>query len=108
MTDQTSKPVSPRRVDLIVPDRSQWQDRKPVLVDDIESYGRTLIEASKLIQAQGLARPICAVVHPLFAEESFAELKSATDNIASTDAVPHISNRISLVPLVAGALQGHR
>jgi len=97
-----------RRVELIVPDLSRWQHRKPVLVDDIASSGRTLIEASKAIQAQGLARPICAVVHPLFAEESFAELKSAMDNVASTDAVPHISNRISLVPLVAGALQCHR
>lgn len=95
-----------RRVELVVPDLSRWRDRKPVLVDDIASSGRTLIEASKLIQEQGLARPVCAVVHPLFAGESFAELKEATDFIASTDAVPHVSNRISLVRLVAGALRG--
>jgi len=36
-----------RKVSIEVPDLSAWKGRQPVLVDDIASSGRTLIEAAR-------------------------------------------------------------
>jgi ribose-phosphate pyrophosphokinase len=90
-----------RRVDITLPDLSQWRTRQAVLVDDIASSGRTLIEAAKQLGQQGFRPPICAVVHGIFSEDSFARLRAVTQNIVSTDSVPHASNGIPLAPLLA-------
>ena len=94
-----------RRVDIAVPDLSAWRDRTPVLVDDIASSGRTLMQAARGIAAQGLPQPECVVVHALFADDAWAELAPLFSRITSTDAVPHPSNRIALAPLIASALK---
>ena len=52
-------------VSVELPDLSGHANRTPVLIDDIASSGRTMIAAANLLAARGLARPVCAVVHPL-------------------------------------------
>ncbi len=94
-----------RKVSIDVPDLSLWKDRQPVLVDDIASSGRTLIEAARQIAGQGLAKPDCAIVHGLFAEEAYAELSSLAARIVSTDAVPHASNAMSLADIILYAIK---
>jgi len=42
--------------------------RTPVLVDDIISSGRTMIEAVRLIADRGGPSPACVAVHGLFAD----------------------------------------
>ena len=93
-----------RDVDIELPDLSNWWGRQPVLVDDIASSGRTLIEAARKIALQGFARPIVAVVHGVFAEDSFERLSPLCGRIVSTDSVPHASNGITLAPLIARGL----
>lgn len=93
-----------RRVDITLPDLSQWRTRQIVLVDDIASSGRTLIEAAQQLGQQGFGQPICAVVHGIFSEDSFARLQAVTQKIVSTDSVPHASNEIALAPLIASAV----
>ncbi|MCD9033230.1 ribose-phosphate pyrophosphokinase [Luteimonas sp. Y-2-2-4F] len=93
-----------RDVEIALPDLSAWRDRRPVLVDDIASSGRTLAAAAHGLAAQGLAQPACAVVHALFADDAWAQLQPLFSRIASTDAVPHPSNAIALAPLFAQAL----
>ena len=88
-----------------VPDLSAWQGHTPVLVDDIASSGRTLAEAARGLAAQGLGRPVCVVVHPLFADGAWEALAPLFSRIASTDSVPHPSNCIALAPLLADALR---
>ena len=60
-----------------------------------------MIEAAKLVPQQGLKRPICLVVHALFADASYDELSRLSDGIASTDTVSHPSNVMSVVDLIA-------
>ncbi|HWA23706.1 MAG TPA: ribose-phosphate pyrophosphokinase [Caulobacterales bacterium] len=91
-----------RQVEIFVPDLSAWRGRRPVLVDDIVSSGRTMIEAARQLPAQGLKRPICLVVHALFADASYDELRRLSDGVVSTDTVFHQSNVISVVDLLAG------
>ena len=97
-----------RRVEIAVPDLSAWRERTPVLVDDIASSGRTLMQAARGIAAQGLPRPECVVVHALFADDAWTELAPLFSRITSTDAVPHPSNRIALAHLVASALKSRQ
>lgn len=93
-----------RNVDVELPDLAQWKARCPVLVDDIASSGRTLIEAARKLPSQGFQKPVCAVVHGVFAEDSYERLKALADRIVSTDSIPHESNAIGLAPLIAGAI----
>ena len=93
-----------RSVDVEVPNLDAWRGRQPVLADDIASSGRTLIEAARKLVLQGFAKPVCTVIHGVFAEDSYERLADLSSRIVSTDAVPHPSNAIALAPLVAEAL----
>ncbi|WP_374831322.1 ribose-phosphate pyrophosphokinase [Paenochrobactrum pullorum] len=89
-----------RNVEIHMGDLSQWKDRTPVLVDDIASSGRTMVEAAKQLQTQGLAKPVCVVVHGLFADDAFERLSAIAEKVVSTDCVPHSSNGISVAELL--------
>lgn len=94
-----------RKVDIEVPDLSGWSGRQPVLVDDIASSGNTLIEAARKLPQQGLPKPVVAVVHGIFAEDSYERLLPLCARVVSTDSVSHHSNAIGLAGLVAKALK---
>jgi ribose-phosphate pyrophosphokinase len=94
-----------RDVEIAIPDLGEWADRQPVLIDDIASSGRTLIETARGLTGQGLRPPVCVVVHPLFADDAFAELSRLAERIVSTDAVTHPCNGIPLAGLLAEALR---
>lgn len=97
-----------RRGDLDVsvdlPDLSGHGGCTPVLVDDIASSGRTMLAAAGVLAARGMARPVCAVVHALFAADAYPRLQEVAAQVVSCDSVPHPSNAIPLAPLVAQAM----
>ena len=94
-----------RDVEVSLPDVSSWSDRQPVLIDDIVSSARTMIEAVRGVQRVGLLPPVCIGVHALFAARAYADLvASGASRVATCDTVPHVSNRISVVQPVACAL----
>uniref|UniRef100_Q11BI1 Ribose-phosphate pyrophosphokinase n=2 Tax=Phyllobacteriaceae TaxID=69277 RepID=Q11BI1_CHESB len=93
-----------RNVEIALPDLTGWRGRQPVLADDIASSGHTLIEAARQLPLQGFARPVVAVVHAIFAEDSFQRLAPLCDRIVSSDSVPHESNAVSLAGVIAGAI----
>ncbi len=94
-----------RDVTISLPDVAAWRDRQPVLVDDIASSGHTLMQAARLLMQQGLPKPVCAVVHALFAGNAYAELQALSSRIVSCDTVRHPSNAIAVAPLLATALR---
>jgi len=93
-----------RQVAIEVPDLELWKGRRPVLIDDIVSSGRTMIEAARQLTARGLAKPYCLAVHALFAEESYVQLQEITERVISTDTVPHPSNAVSVVELLGSSV----
>jgi ribose-phosphate pyrophosphokinase len=81
------------------------QGRAVVLVDDVASSGRTLAQASRLLHAAGAASVDVAVTHALFAHDALQVIHAAgVRHVWSTDCIPHPSNVLSVVPLLAGAL----
>tara|TARA_R110000868_G_scaffold182853_2_gene424015 strand:- start:1269 stop:2129 length:861 start_codon:yes stop_codon:yes gene_type:complete len=89
-----------RDVEVIAPGLEKWQGLQPVLVDDIASSGRTMIEAARHFEKAGFAKPVCVVVHPLFAEDAYEALKTVSSRIVSTNTIPHASVDISITSLL--------
>ncbi|MGX7953100.1 ribose-phosphate diphosphokinase [Tsuneonella sp. HG249] len=91
-----------RRVEMSTPLNGAFQSSTPVIVDDIASSGRTMIEAIRQLTAMGSAPPICLVIHAVFAANAYEDmLASGAARVISTDSIPHPSNAISLGPLLA-------
>lgn len=94
-----------RDVEIAIPDLEAWRGRRPVLIDDIVSSGRTMIEVADGLWARGLPAPVCVAVHALFADDAFAALARRAERIVSTNTVAHPSNGISVAGLLAEALR---
>jgi ribose-phosphate pyrophosphokinase len=78
--------------------------RAVVLMDDVASTGRTLVAAAEAALAAGAASVDVAVTHALFIGDALAQVRAAgVRHVWSTDCVPHATNAVSVVPLLAQA-----
>jgi len=79
--------------------------RAVVLLDDVASTGRTLVEAARGALARGAVTVDVAVTHALMVADAMQALRAAgVRHVWSTDSVPHPSNVVSIGPMVAQAL----
>ncbi|MBP8305738.1 MAG: ribose-phosphate diphosphokinase [Burkholderiaceae bacterium] len=79
--------------------------RAVVLLDDVASTGRTLVEAARGALIRGAITVDVAVTHALLVGEAMQELREAgVRHVWSTDSVPHPSNVVSIGPMLARAL----
>jgi ribose-phosphate pyrophosphokinase len=79
--------------------------RAVVLLDDMASTGHTVAHATRLLRAAGAASVDVAVTHALFAEGALQVMHEAgVGEIWSTDCIAHSSNAVSMVGLMAQAL----
>ena len=92
-----------RHVRITLPDLNSFREHLPILIDDIVSSGRTMIEAARQLRQQGLRAPVCVAVHALFSLETEQQLLQVASKIVSTNTVLHASNAIDLT----GALSHH-
>ena len=77
-----------------------------MLVDDIISSGRTMIETAVHLQQSGLKAPVCIGVHGIFAGDAYQELISAgISRIVTANTIPHESN---VIDLTQGIIDGLR
>jgi ribose-phosphate pyrophosphokinase len=90
-----------RDIKISVPDLSAWPDRTPVLVDDIASSARTMIEAASQLIAAGFAPPICVAIHALFSAESYQSLGEIAAGVVTANTVRHQTNEIDISGLIA-------
>lgn len=78
----------------------------PVIVDDIASSARTMIETVRLLREHGLQSPVCVAVHAIFAGDSYRRLLDAgAARVVSTNAVAHETNAIDISAPMAEAVR---
>lgn len=71
--------------------------KTPVLVDDIISSGRTMVETIIHLKALKLSMPVCVAVHAVFAEQSLQQIREAgATRIVTTNAIAHPTNEIDI------------
>ncbi len=91
-----------RDVSISIPDPSLFFGRTPILVDDMVSTAKTMIEAIKHIRKVTTEPIFCMCIHPLFSGNAVQELQTAgASQIISCNTVPHSSNVMDIVPLLA-------
>ena len=93
-----------RDVEITVKDLTGLNERTPVLVDDIISSGRTMIEAVRLIMQRSTVSPICVAVHGLFADNSDVLLTQLGARIVTSNSIHHRSNAIDLVATLTNSI----
>ncbi len=95
-----------RDVAVSVPEIERWRGFTPVLVDDIVSTGRTMIETVTQLRKVGMAAPVCIAVHPIFAGNALRELRDAgAGKIVSTNTIVHETNAIDVTALLIPAIK---
>jgi ribose-phosphate pyrophosphokinase len=93
-----------RAVEVSLPDVAALRDRTPVIVDDIVSSGRTVIETIGHLQRLGLRAPVCVAIHAVFADDAYEQLlRAGAARVVTTDSIPHASNAIPIASLLAAA-----
>lgn len=94
-----------RDVEVSVPEVERWRDHTPVLVDDIVSTARTMIETVGHLGRAGMRPPVCVAVHGIFAGDAYDDLSAAgAGRIVTSNTVPHASNGIDVRDLLADAI----
>lgn len=78
----------------------------PVVIDDIVSTGRTMLEATRQLRAAGSAPPLCVAIHAVFADAVHDDLVAAgARGIVTCNTIPHASNRICVADPLADAVR---
>lgn len=91
-----------RVVEVSVPDIDRWDGHTPVLVDDIVSTARTMIETIRQLTHAGMRAPVCIAVHGIFSADSYGYLLAAgASRVITSNTIPHESNAIDVAGLLA-------
>lgn len=94
-----------RDVSVSLPHVERYSQHTPVLVDDIISSGRTMIETIQHLQQAGMNKVVCIGTHGLFADQAYRQMQLAhVADIVTCNTVPHPSNGIDMAPAIARAL----
>jgi ribose-phosphate pyrophosphokinase len=98
--------IGDRDVRVALPCGLALRGRGVVLIDDVASTGHTLADLARRCHEAGAASVDVAVTHALFVGDAMATLRSAgVRHVWSTDCVPHASNAVSVLPMLADALR---
>jgi ribose-phosphate pyrophosphokinase len=83
-----------------------WNGHTPVVIDDIISTGRTMVEATRQLRSAGSAPPMCIAIHAVFADAVNDELVTAgARGIVTCNTIAHASNRICVADPLADAVR---
>ena len=97
-----------RDVSISPPPSGHWNGHTPVLIDDIVSTGKTMIEATRQLRAAGSTAPMCVAIHAVFADSVLDDLMSAgAAGIVTCNTIAHASNRICVADHIAEAAKSY-
>lgn len=93
-------------VEVSVPHVDQYLEHTPVLIDDIISSGRTLLKTLDHLKKAGMQPAVCIGTHGLFGANAWELLKAGhTQQVVTSNSVPHPSNAIDLAPAIAEGIR---
>ena len=88
-------------VEVSVPHIEKYKTCTSVLVDDIISTGKTMIETIHHLKQVGMQSPICIGVHAVFANGAYQDIIIAgAAKIITCNTIPHSSNQIDISDLL--------
>lgn len=100
----TKKRHGDRDVEIALPEL-EFNGRDVVLIDDVAASGETLARCAEAVRAAGARRVGALVTHALFADDAMARVTDAgISQVWSTDSIPHSSNAVPLVHLLAAGV----
>ncbi|HXJ00894.1 MAG TPA: ribose-phosphate pyrophosphokinase [Micropepsaceae bacterium] len=84
-------------VEISIPNVERWRNHTPVLVDDIISTGRTMIETIEHLHRGGMKPAVCIGVHAVFAAGTLEAVRAAgIARIVTTNTIGHETNAIDI------------
>lgn len=102
----TKERYGDRDVRIQLPGVAQWKSHTPVLVDDIISSGRTMVENLKALRGQMAADPVCVGVHGIFAQDALDKLHAAgAGRIVTCNTVAGSHAQIDITDEIAAAIR---
>jgi ribose-phosphate pyrophosphokinase len=94
-----------RDVQVSVPEVEKYRDYTPVLVDDIVSTARTMIETVTHLTKTKMRKPVCIATHGVFSGSAYEDLlHTGASNVATCNTIVHHSNRIDISGIIAQSL----
>lgn len=94
-----------RSVEITFPLLNQYHDLTPVLIDDIISTGKTMLETIIHLKNAKTKPPICIGIHGIFAENAYEELLAAgATKVNTCNTIKHVSNAIDVSSLITNFL----
>ncbi|MBE7449129.1 MAG: ribose-phosphate diphosphokinase [Kofleriaceae bacterium] len=95
-----------RDVSVSEPDLSRCEGHTPVLLDDIISTGRTMVETLHQLRGKVAREPLCVGVHAVFAGGAHDDLLAAgAARVVTCNTIEHPSNRICVTDVLADAVR---
>ncbi len=93
-------------VEVSIPHVEAYKNHTPVLVDDIISTARTMIETIKHLAKAKMKPAVCIGVHAVFAGNSYENLKnSGVNSVVTCNTIVHESNGIDISEMLIDALK---
>ncbi|PTX18245.1 ribose-phosphate pyrophosphokinase [Pontibacter mucosus] len=94
-----------KHVEVSQPVLVQYKDHTPVLVDDIISTARTMIETIQQLKKLTSISPVCIGVHAVFGAGAYEALQSAgAAKVVTCNTITHPSNAIRVDAILAEAI----
>jgi ribose-phosphate pyrophosphokinase len=88
------------------PQLADYPHHTPILVDDIISTARTMIEVVQHLKSLSRIKPVCIGVHAVFAAGAYeALLQAGAATVVTSNTIPHTSNGIPVDALLAEAIR---
>jgi ribose-phosphate pyrophosphokinase len=93
-------------VKVSVPHVAKYKDYTPVLVDDIISTGRTMIQTIVHLDNAKMKKAICIGIHGVFAGDGYEALKNiGVESIITCNTITHKTNKIDVSDLIINELK---
>lgn len=90
-----------RDVEVSAPQVEGYKKLTPVLVDDIISTARTMIETVGLLKNTGMKPPVCIGVHAVFSGRAYEDLiRSGVSKVVTCNTILHESNAIDIGEII--------